>query len=255
MEFYERVSGARMHAAYIRPGGVNQDLPDGLLEDIFLFIKQFGSRIREIELFLLENRVWKQRSINIGKVSRDQALGWGLTGVLLRSTGLSWDLRKIQPYEIYDELVFSIPVSSGVVGDNFDRFMLRLSEVDESLSIMAQCINKVRPGSIKIDNSKYSPPTRDTMKSFMEALIHHFKLYSSGFSVTAGEIYAGVESPKGEFGVFVNSDSTNKPYRCKVRSPGFFHLQSTQLLSQNSLLADIVSLIGSIDVVFGEIDR
>lgn len=164
-------------------------------------------------------------------------------------------MRKIQPYEIYNELVFNVPVSDGAAGDNFDRFMIRLGEIDESLGIMAQCLNKIQPGAIKIDNSKYSPPSRNIMKSFMEALIHHFKLYSSGFGVAAGETYTAIESPKGEFGVFINSDSTSKPYRCKVRSPGFFHLQSIQLLTQNFLLADVVSVIGSVDVVFGEVDR
>lgn len=255
MEFYERVSGARMHAAYIRPGGINQDIPIGLLDDIHLFINSFNSRICEIETFLLSNRIWKQRSINIGKLTRNQALSWGLSGVLLRSTGVCWDLRKSQPYEIYKELVFSVPVSSGLAGDNFDRFLLRLDETRQSLYIMEQCLNKLEPGIIKIDDYRYSPPKRSGIKNSMETLIQHFKLYSEGFSVSAGETYTAIESPKGEFGVFLYSDSTNKPYRCKVRSPGYFHLQSLQFLSQNLLLADVVALIGSLDVVFGEIDR
>lgn len=255
MEFYERVSGARMHAAYIRPGGINQDIPIGLLDDIYFFINNFNSRICEIETFLLSNRVWKQRSINIGKLTRNQALSWGLSGVLLRSTGVCWDLRKSQPYEIYKELIFSVPVSNGLAGDNFDRFLLRLDEIRQSLHIMEQCLNRLEPGIIKIDDYRYSPPKRSGIKDSMEILIQHFKLYSEGFSVPAGETYIAIESPKGEFGVFLYSDSTNKPYRCKVRSPGYFHLQSLQFLSQNLLLADVVALIGSLDVVFGEIDR
>lgn len=253
MEFYERVSGARMHACYFRPGGISQDLPLGLLDDLYTFVTQFGSRIEELEDFLLRNRIWKQRSLGVGIISKEVALDWGLSGVLLRASGLNWDLRKNNPYEIYSELDFKVPI--GKNGDNYDRFLVRIEEMRQSLYIISQCINLIPSGPVKLDDYKFVPPARQTMKGSMESLIHHFKLYSEGLRIVAGETYTGVEAPKGEFGVFLISDSSGKPYRCKVRSPGFFHLQSLQYLSVNALLADVVALIGSIDIVFGEIDR
>lgn len=253
MEFYERVSGARLHAAYIRPGGVSKDLPFGLIEDIYYFIKQFGSRIDEIEELLTKNRIWKQRLLNIGIISRKSALNYGFTGVLLRSTGINWDLRKNTQYEIYNDLVFNIPISTS--GDCYDRYLLRIEEMRQALVIIEQCIEKLPVGSIKTENHKISPPTRNFLKHSMEGLIHHFKLYSEGFTILPGESYVGIEAPKGEFGVYLISDGSNQPYRCKIRSPGFIHLQGIDYLAKNLLIADIVTIIGTIDVVFGEIDR
>lgn len=256
MEFYERVSGARMHAAYIRPGGIAIDLPLGLLDDIYIFCSQFNARISELEYFLLNNRIWKQRSIGIGCVSRNDALNWGFSGVMLRSTGVPWDIRKLNPYELYSEVSFSIPVSvNSELGDNYDRFLLRVSEMRESLKIIFQCINMLDYGLIKSENSKIVPPSKHLLKISMQDLIEHFNLFSKGYVVPSGETYISIESPKGEFGVFLTSDGSNKPYRCKVRSPGYYHLQGLKFLCQNVLLADIVALIGSIDIVFGEIDR
>jgi NADH-quinone oxidoreductase subunit D len=253
LEFYERVSGARMHAAFIRPGGLASDIPLGLCDDIYKFIIQFSSRIDELEELLTENRIWKQRLVDVGVISLEQALDWSLTGPLLRSTGFSWDLRKSQPYEIYDKLDFDIPV--GTKGDCYDRYCIRIEEMRQSLRIMMQCINQLPKGNIKIDNKKISPPSRFDLKNSMESLIHHFKLFSEGFKVPIGEAYAAIEHPKGEFGVCLISDNSNKPYRCKIKAPGFVHLQAIDFLSKGHQLADIVSIIGTLDIVFGEIDR
>jgi NADH-quinone oxidoreductase subunit D len=253
MGFYEKVSGARMHSAYIRPGGVSKDLPKGILEDIFLFTAQFGSRVDELEALLTENRIWQARLASVGVVSKETALAWGFSGVMARASGIPWDLRKTQPYEVYSELVFKVPV--GVKGDCFHRYLVRLEEMRQSIYIIQQALNLITVGPIKALNDKISPPTRIELKVSMEALINHFKLYSEGFSVPKKEIYSGVESPKGEFGVYLVSDGTNKPYRCKIRSPGLSHLQGLDFLAKNQLLADVVTIIGSLDVVFGEVDR
>lgn len=253
MEFYERVSGARMHAAYIRPGGVSFDIPLGLCDDIYNFAIQFSSRIDELEELLTENRIWKQRLVDVGVISLEQALDWGLTGPLLRSTGYSWDLRKSQPYEVYSKMNFDVPI--GVRGDCYDRYCIRIEEMRQSLRIIMQCINEMPKGNVKIDDKKLSPPSRLEIKSSMESLIHHFKLFSEGFNVCEGEVYCAVEHPKGEFGVFLASDNSNKPYRCKIKAPGFAHLQAIDFLSKGHLLADIVTIIGTLDIVFGEIDR
>jgi NADH dehydrogenase (ubiquinone) Fe-S protein 2 len=253
MEFYERVSGARMHAAYIRPGGVTFDLPVGLLNDIFLFIKQFSSRIDEIEELLTGNRIWKQRLVDIGVVTAKQALEWGFSGVMVRGSGVAWDLRRDEPYEIYDKMDFSIPVGSH--GDCYDRYLIRVEEMRQSVRIIEQCINQIPEGFIKVDDRKVSPPSRAQMKFSMESLIHHFKLYSEGFSIPSGEVYAAIEAPKGEFGVYLLSDGTSKPYRCRIRAPGFLHLQGLDFMSKGHMIADVVTIIGTQDIVFGEVDR
>lgn len=253
MEFYERVSGARMHAAYFRVGGVVQDLPVGLLKDIFLFSKQFNTRIDEFEEILSNNRIWKSRLIGVGRINFQQTLEWGFSGVMLRGSGIPWDLRKVQPYEIYDKLNFSIPV--GESGDCYDRFVIRIAEMRESLKIINQVINNMPEGLIKINNNKLSNPGKLEIKTSMEALIHHFKYYSEGFSVPSNKTYVSIEAPKGEFGVFLISDDSTKPYRCKIKSPGFAHLQALDYMSKNLFLADIVAIIGTLDIVFGEIDR
>jgi len=253
MEFYERVSGARMHAAYIRPGGVAQDSPLGLSLDIYEFVSQFGYRINEIEELLTNNRIWKQRLVNVGVVTLSEALNFGFSGPMLRGSGCIWDLRKSQPYDVYDQIDFSIPV--GVNGDCYDRYLIRIEEMRQSLSIILQCLNNMPAGFIKTDDRKISPPSRALMKHSMESLIHHFKLYSEGYNISKGESYAVVEAPKGEFGVFVMSDGSNKPYRCRIRAPGFFHLQALDFMSKGHLLADVVTIIGTQDIVFGEVDR
>jgi NADH dehydrogenase I D subunit len=253
MEFYERVSGARMHAAYIRPGGVSQDIPIGLLEDIYIFISKFSSRIDEFEELLTENRIWKQRLVNVGVVNYQEALNWSFSGVLLRGSGISWDLRKNQPYEVYDKLDFDIPI--GKNGDCYDRYLIRINEMRQSIHIINQCINQIPNGLVKTNDYKLFPPVRSSMKESMEALIHHFKLYSEGFSVPANETYVATEAPKGEFGVFLVSNNTNKPYRCYIRAPGFVHLQGLNFMSKGHMIADVVTIIGTQDIVFGEIDR
>nr|YP_009118058.1 NADH dehydrogenase subunit 7 [Paracercomonas marina]AJF22834.1 NADH dehydrogenase subunit 7 [Paracercomonas marina] len=253
MEFYERVSGARMHANYIRPGGVAIDLPFGLLKDIATFCQQFGDRINEIEELLTGNRIWKQRLVNIGLVTYQQACDWGFSGVLLRGTGMTWDLRKSQPYELYSELDFAIPI--GVNSDCFDRYVLRVEEMRQSLKIIVQCIHKIPEGLVKADDNKVVPPSRSELKQSMESLIHHFKLYTEGFSIKPSICYSAVEAPKGEFGVFIVSDGLNKPYRCKIRAPGFFHLQGVDFMARDHLLTDLVAIIGTQDIVFGEVDR
>lgn len=253
MEFYERVSGARMHAAYVRPGGVAQDLPHGLCEDIFRFSQQYASRIDEMEEMLTNNRIWKQRLVDIGVVTADQALDWGFSGVMLRGSGVSWDLRKTQPYDVYGDMKFDVPV--GTRGDCYDRYLIRIEEMRQSLRIMMQCVNEMPQGLIKVDDRKITPPSRSQMKQSMESLIHHFKHYTEGFTVPAGETYTAVEAPKGEFGVFLVSNGTNRPYRCKIRAPGFAHLQGIDFMSRNHMLADVVTIIGTQDIVFGEVDR
>nr|AGH24292.1 NADH dehydrogenase subunit 7 [Reclinomonas americana ATCC 50633]AGH24426.1 NADH dehydrogenase subunit 7 [Reclinomonas americana ATCC 50284] len=253
MEFYERVSGARMHAAYIRPGGVSQDIPMGLCEDIYKFAKQFGSRIDEMEDVLSSNRIWKQRLVDIGTVTADEALDWGFSGVMLRGSGIAWDLRKTQPYDVYDELEFDVPV--GTKGDCYDRYLIRMEEMRQSLRLVMQCLNKMPTGIIKVDDKKISPPSRVDMKDSMESLIHHFKLYTEGYSVPIGETYTAVEAPKGEFGVYLVSDGTSRPYRCKIKAPGFSHLQGLDFMSKGHMIADVVTIIGTQDIVFGEVDR
>jgi NADH dehydrogenase (ubiquinone) Fe-S protein 2 len=253
MEFYERVSGARMHAAYIRPGGVHCDIPAGLLKDIYKFIYSFNKRINEIEELLTNNRIWKQRLVGVGIVKNKDALNRSFTGVMLRSTGIKWDLRKDQSYDDYKNLKFNIPV--GRIGDCYDRYLMRLEEMRESLFIMEQIINKIEPGEYKLDIRKLVPPTRGNLKYIMEYLIHHFKLYSEGLSGEKGVVYMGVEAPKGEFGVLLASNGTNKPLRCHIRSPGFYHLNGLSAIGIGHLLADVVTIIGTMDLVFGEIDR
>lgn len=253
MEFYERVSGARMHAAYFRPGGVQFDLPKGFLNDLFLFIKQFNVRLLEIEEMLTENRIWKQRLVDIGVVNAKDALSWGFSGVMLRGSGINWDLRKSQPYETYSNLSFSIPI--GLTGDCYDRYLVRVTEMRESLKIIEQCLDKLPLGPIKSTDNKINPPSRKEIKQSMEALIHHFKFYTQSLNISSNETYCGTEAPKGEFGVYMISNNTNRPYRCKIKSPGFNHLQALDFMSKNHLIADVVTIIGTQDIVFGEIDR
>lgn len=253
MEFYERVSGARMHAAYIRPGGVGQDLPLGLLDDIYLFIKNFSYRLNEIEELLSDNRIWKYRLVNVGVVPLEMALSFGFSGILLRGSGLNWDLRKNTSYELYDQLDFKVPV--GLNGDCYDRFLMRVEEMRQSICIIYQCLNNIAVGDYKINDFKYVSVPKSFMKYNMEALIHHFKYFSEGFSVPTNFCYVGVEAPKGEFGIFLVSDGTNKPYRCHIKAPGFLHLQALNEMSKNHLLADVVTIIGTQDIVFGEVDR
>ncbi|KAJ7237923.1 hypothetical protein O6H91_Y444100 [Diphasiastrum complanatum] len=253
MEFYERVSGARMHAAYIRPGGVAQDLPLGLSEDIFLFTQQFSSRIDELEEMLTNNRIWKQRLVDIGVVTAKEAKDWGFSGVMLRGSGVSWDLRKASPYDVYNRLDFDVPV--GTRGDCYDRYCCRVEEMRQSVRLIIQCLNNMPSGIVKADDRKISPPSRSQMKQSMESLIHHFKLYTEGFSVPPGATYTSVEAPKGEFGVYLVSNGSNRPYRCKIRAPGFAHLQGLDFMSKHHMLADVVTIIGTQDIVFGEVDR
>ncbi|MCA7010171.1 NADH-quinone oxidoreductase subunit D [Wolbachia endosymbiont of Tribolium confusum] len=253
LEFYERASGARFHAAYIRPGGLAADIPEGLIEDIAEFIEQFPKYIDDVDELLTENRIWKQRTVGISEISIKQALDWGFSGPMLRAAGLAWDLRKSQPYEIYDQLDFDIPV--GQNGDCYDRYLVRMAEIRQSISLVKQCIEKMPEGPIKTEDRKISPPPRAEMKESMEAMIHHFKLYSEGYHVPEGETYVAVEAPKGEFGVYIVSDGTNRPYRCRIRAPGFAHLQALDFMAKGHMLADIAAIIGSLDIVFGEIDR
>ena len=253
MEFYERVSGARMHAAYVRPGGVGQDLPLGLSEDIYRFAQQFSSRIDEMEELLTTNRIWKQRLVDVGIVSAAQALDWSFSGVMVRGSGVQWDLRKVQPYDVYDKMDFAVPVGSR--GDCYDRYLIRLEEMRQSIRIIMQCINEMPQGMVFTNDRKLNAPSRSQMKQSMESLIHHFKLYTEGFTVPAGETYTAVEAPKGEFGVYLVSNGTNRPYRCKIRAPGFAHLQGLDMMSKNHMLADVVTIIGTQDIVFGEVDR
>jgi NADH-quinone oxidoreductase subunit D len=253
MVFNERVSGARLHGNYFRPGGVHQDMPPGLAEDIYAFCESFPNVVDDLDELLTENRIFKQRNVDIGAFTRKDAEAWSFTGVMLRSTGLAWDLRRAQPYECYSELDFKIPV--GTKGDCYDRYLIRMEEMRQSTRIMKQCIEKMPAGPVISDDKKVVPPKRGEMKRSMEALIHHFKLYTEGYHVPAGEVYAAIEAPKGEFGVYLVADGTNKPYRCKIRAPSYWHLQGMDFLCKGHMLADVPSVLGSIDVVFGEIDR
>lgn len=253
MEFYERVSGARMHAAYFRPGGVSRDIPIGLLNDIFLFSNQFTARLNEMEDMLTENRIWKQRLVDIGTVPLKDALDWGFSGVMLRGSGLAWDLRKHQPYDVYNQIEFKVP--SGSNGDCYDRYLIRVFEMRESLKIIEECIQKFPSGSIINNDNKITPPSRNSLKSSMEALIHHYKIFTQGTSIPSSETYTASEAPKGEFGVHIISNNTNRPYRCKIKSPGFSHLQALDYMAKDHMIADVVTIIGTQDIVFGEVDR
>jgi NADH dehydrogenase (ubiquinone) Fe-S protein 2 len=253
MEFYERVSGARMHAAYIRPGGIVSDIPLGFLDDLYIFINQFNYRLDEIEEMLTGNRIWKERLVDIGIVTAKNAIEWGFSGIMLRGSGISWDLRKNQSYEIYSNIDFSIPVGNS--GDCYDRYLLRVEEMRQSLNIISQCLSIIKDGPIKTDDYKISPPSRIEMKNSMEAVIHHFKYYTEGFVLPYGETYTCTEAPKGEFGVYLISNNTEKPYRCKIKAPGFGHLQALNHMSKGHMIADVVTIIGTQDIVFGEIDR
>uniref|UniRef100_F6SHG8 NADH dehydrogenase [ubiquinone] iron-sulfur protein 2, mitochondrial n=1 Tax=Ciona intestinalis TaxID=7719 RepID=F6SHG8_CIOIN len=253
MEFYERVSGARMHAAYVRPGGVSQDLPLGLMDDVYDWAIRFSARVDELEEMLSENRIWRTRTVDVGLITAEQALNWGCSGVVLRGSGIKWDLRKTQPYDAYDQVEFDVPI--GTRGDTYDRYLCRVEEMRQSLRIIQQCLNKMPEGEIKVDDNKLNPPTRSQMKDSMEAVIHHFKLFTEGFQVPAGSTYTAVEAPKGEFGVYLVSDGTSKPYRCKIKAPGFAHLATIEHVAPGLQLPDVVALIGTLDIVFGEVDR
>lgn len=253
MEFFERMSGARLHTAYIRPGGVYRDMPIGLMDDIHHFITQFGERMDEVEDLLTNNRIFRMRTVDIGVISAHDALNLGFSGVMLRCAGIKWDLRKEQPYEVYDQIEFDVPI--GLNGDVYDRYAIRVEEMRQSTRIIEQCLDRMPVGETKIDDAKISPPNRDEMKTSMEALIHHFKLFTVGFCVPPGSTYTCVEAPKGEFGVYLVSDGTEKPYRCKIKAPGFAHLAAMNHMRKNHFLADICALLSSLDIVFGEVDR
>ena len=253
MEFYERASGARLHAAYFRPGGVHQDLPDGLLDDIAKWSENFPCFVEDMESLLTNNRIFKQRTVDIGAVNQDEAQSLGFTGPCIRASGLPWDLRRSRPYDCYSEVDFDIPV--GKTGDCYARYLVRVEEMRQSLRIIKQCLDNIPIGPVKSTDNKIAPPKRGDMKKSMEALIHHFKLYTEGYHVPAGETYSAVEAPKGEFAVYLVSDGSNKPYRCKIRAPGFAFLSAMDYLSKGHMLADTVAIIGSLDIVFGEIDR
>jgi NADH-quinone oxidoreductase subunit D len=253
MIFYERACGARMHAAYFRPGGVHQDLDQRLLDDIDAFCDPFLKVMDDIEELLTENRIFKQRNVDIGVVTVEDVHNWGLTGVMARGSGLAWDLRRSQPYEAYNDFDFKVAI--GKNGDCYDRYLVRVEECRESVRIMKQCIANMPDGPVSSTDGKIVPPKRAEMKQSMEALIHHFKLYTEGFHVPEGEVYAAVEAPKGEFGVYLVADGSNKPYRCKIRAPGFAHLQALDYLSRDHMLADVSAILGSMDIVFGEVDR
>jgi NADH-quinone oxidoreductase subunit D len=254
MEFYERVCGARLHANYFRPGGVSQDMPAGLAEDIYDWVETSVPKIvDDLDSLLTDNRIFKQRTVDIGTVTKEEALDWGFSGPMLRGSGVPWDLRKSQPYDVYEDLDFDIPV--GKTGDCYARYLVRMEEMRQSIKLVKQCINNLPEGDIKVNDYKVSPPPRAEMKSSMEAMIHHFKLFTEGYHVPEGETYMAVEAPKGEFAVYLVSDGSNKPYRCHIRAPGFAHLQGLEFMSKGHMLADVVSNIGSLDIVFGEIDR
>ncbi|MBT3070668.1 NADH-quinone oxidoreductase subunit D [Rhodomicrobium sp. Az07] len=257
MVFYERASGSRLHANYFRPGGVHQDLPQALVDDIEAWCDSFLKVLGDLDTLLTDNRIFKQRTVDIGVVSLEDAMAYGFTGTMLRGSGAAWDLRKSQPYECYADLDFDIPI--GKNGDNWDRYLIRMEEMRQSVRIMKQCIERMNSpagkGPVLIRNNKVAPPRREEMKRSMEALIHHFKLYTEGFRVPEGEVYAAVEAPKGEFGVYLVADGTNQPYRCKIRAPGFPHLAAMDFLCKGHMLADVAAILGSIDIVFGEIDR
>ena len=253
IEFYERASGSRMHANYFRPGGVARDLTTSLVDDIMKFVEIYPKHLSDVEDLLTENRIFKQRTVDIGVVTKEQALDLGFSGPMLRGSNVAWDLRKSQPYEVYDKMDFDIPV--GKNGDCYDRYLVRIAEMYESIKIIKQACEALPKGPIKTLDRKIAPPPREEMKRSMEALIHHFKLYTEGYHVPAGEYYAAVEAPKGEFGVFVVADGTNKPYRCRLRAPGFLHLQAMDFMTKGHMLADVPAVLGSMDIVFGEVDR
>ena len=253
MTFYERVSGSRLHANYFRAGGVHQDLPSGLAEDIYKFCESFPKVINDLETLLTENRIFKQRNVDIGIVTKQEALDHSFSGVMLRGSGVAWDLRKAQPYDCYDQFDFNIPI--GKNGDCYDRYLCRMEEMRESVKIIKDCIKKMPSGPVKSIDGKITPPKKKDLKNSMEALIHHFKLFSEGFRVPKGEIYTAVEAPKGEFGVYLISDGSNRPYKCKIRAPGFSHLQAMDYLLKGHMLADVPAVLGSLDIVFGEVDR
>ncbi len=255
MVFYERASGARLHANFFRPGGVHQDLPEALINDIEAWAKNFAKPLNDIDKLITGNRIFKQRNVDIGVVTKEEALAWGFSGVMVRGSGIAWDLRRSQPYECYDDFEFDIPL--GVNGDCYDRYLCRMQEMRESVKIILQAIDRLKktPGPVLSDDHKLSPPRRGDMKRSMEALIHHFKLYTEGFSTPEGEVYAAVEAPKGEFGVFLVSNGTNKPYRVKLRAPGFAHLSAMDWMNRGHMLADVSAILGSLDIVFGEVDR
>ncbi len=255
MEFYERACGARLHAAYFRPGGVHQDLPQQLVDDILQWTKEFPDFLSDLDGLLTENRIFKQRNVDIAVISEEEILEWGFSGVMVRGSGMAWDLRRAQPYECYNEMDFEIPI--GLNGDCYDRYLCRMQEMRESLKIMQQCVEKLNQckGEDVMARGKVSPPSRSDMKTSMESLIHHFKLYTEGFHVPAGEVYATVEAPKGEFGVYLVSDGSNKPYKVKIRAPGYAHLQAMDQVAKGHQLADVAAIIGTMDIVFGEVDR
>jgi NADH-quinone oxidoreductase subunit D len=253
LEFHEAASGARFHSNYFRPGGVSKDLPVGLTDDIAAWAETFPKFIDDLESLLTGNRIWKQRVVNIGVINAEDALAWGFSGPNLRASGVAWDLRRAQPYDKYSEVEFDVPI--GRHGDCYDRYLVRIAEMRESVKIIKQALAKMKPGPIKLQDHKITPPTRAEMKHSMEALIHHFKLYTEGYHVPAGATYTVVEAPKGEFGVYLVADGSNRPYRCKIRATGFSHLQAIDKLANGHMLADTVAIIGSLDIVFGEIDR
>jgi NADH-quinone oxidoreductase subunit D len=257
MVFYERASGSRMHANYFRPGGVHEDLPPKLIDDIWGFCDPFLKVVDDLDVLLTDNRIFKQRNVDIGVVSLQDAWNWGFSGVMVRGSGAAWDLRKSQPYECYAEMDFDIPI--GKNGDCYDRYLIRMEEMRQSTKIMKQCLEKLRSpdgqGPVQVQDNKIVPPKRGEMKRSMEALIHHFKLYTEGYHVPAGEVYAAVEAPKGEFGVYLVADGTNRPYKCKIRAPGFAHLQAMDFMCRGHMLADVSAILGSLDIVFGEVDR
>ena len=253
LEFHEAASGARLHANYFRPGGVGRDLPAGMTEQIAEWAETFPKFVDEVDELLSTNRIWKQRTVGIGTISAEDALAWGFSGPCLRASGVPWDLRRAEPYDMYGEVEFAVPVARN--GDCYDRYLVRMAEMRESVKIIKQCVERMRPGPVKVQDRKFTPPPRAEMKRSMEALIHHFKLYTEGFHVPAGATYTVVEAPKGEFGVYLVADGTNRPYRCKIRPTGFAFLQAIEVLARRHMLADAVAIIGSLDVVFGEIDR
>ena len=255
MVFYERASGARLHANYFRPGGVHQDLSPELVQDIDDWLVAFPKALNDIERLVTGNRIFKQRNVDIGVVTKEEAYAWGFSGVMIRGSGVPWDLRKSQPYEHYEEFDFDVPV--GLNGDCYDRYLCRVEEMKQSVRIMRQCLDRLKktPGPVLTEDGKVAPPRRGEMKRSMEALIHHFKLYTEGFHVPAGEVYTHVEAPKGEFGVYLVADGTNKPYRCKIRAPGFPHLQAMDWMNRGHMIADVAAILGSLDIVFGEVDR
>ncbi len=255
MVFYERASGARLHANYFRPGGVHQDLTPALIDDIAAWCESFPKVLADIDGLVTGNRIFKQRNVNIGVVSAEEAFARGFSGPMVRGSGIAWDLRKSQPYDGYETYDFDIPVGNN--GDCYDRYLIRMEEMRQSIRIMKQCVERLRttPGPVMTEDGKVAPPRRADMKRSMESLIHHFKLYTEGFHVPAGEVYVAVENPKGEFGVYLVADGTNKPYRCHIRAPGFAHLQAMDWMNRGHLLADVAAILGSIDIVFGEVDR